>query len=548
MEILQVKNLSFRYPNAAWTAVTSVDFSMEAGEFAVLCGASGCGKTTLLRLLKPELAPQGEKSGEVIYGFSGNSASRIGFVGQNPDEQIVTDRVWHELAFGLENMGLPADIIRRRVGEMASYFGIQTWFHQKTDDLSGGQKQLLNLASVMVMQPDILLLDEPTSQLDPIAAADFVATLRKLNQEFGLTVLLVEHRLEEVLSLSDRVLLMERGTLRFCGVPADLPKYILPNSSISAALPIATRVFCTMGMTGTCPLTVREGKKLLKNRFAPQPTMFSAASDSEKHGTVALEVRQVWFRYEKDLPDVLHGISFSVFPGELFALLGGNGSGKTTTLHVISGLLSAYRGDILFFGKSIRHFRGNALYRGTLSLLPQNPQEVFSSDTVRADLWDILAVAEVGDAEKETTLDAMAKKFGIYDLLDRHPLDLSGGEQQKCALAKVLLTKPRVLLLDEPTKGLDADAKRMLGGLLRNLAAEGMTILCVTHDLDFAAENADRCALLFDGEILSCAAPRAFFSGNAFYTTPANRMIRGLCPDAVTYEDILEFCKNGETL
>lgn len=226
MEILHIEDLTFRYPDAPRPALQNVSLSVSDGEFAVICGVSGCGKSTLLRLIKRELAPFGEKSGVIMYDGQSQEAldlrtecTGIGFVQQRPESQIVTDKVWHELAFGLESLGLPAEAIRRRVCETAAYFGIEAWFRQNTAELSGGQKQLLNLAGVTVMQPKLLLLDEPTAQLDPIAAADFITTLHKLNRELGITVLLVEHRLEEVLPIADRVILMEDGAIGFDGSP-----------------------------------------------------------------------------------------------------------------------------------------------------------------------------------------------------------------------------------------------------------------------------------------------------------------------------------------
>ncbi|MBQ7354002.1 MAG: ABC transporter ATP-binding protein, partial [Clostridia bacterium] len=218
MEILQIENLSFRYPKAEHNALTDVTLSINRGELVVVCGQSGCGKTTLLRLLKKELAPAGEQVGSVRYCGTPvgeledrTSAAEIGFVMQDPESQIVTDRVWHELVFGAENLGIPSDVIRRRAGELASYFGIDGWFRRTTDTLSGGQKQLLNLASVTLLQPKVLILDEPTAQLDPIAAAEFMNTLQRLNRQLGLTVILSEHRLEEVFPSADKILLMDKG-------------------------------------------------------------------------------------------------------------------------------------------------------------------------------------------------------------------------------------------------------------------------------------------------------------------------------------------------
>lgn len=544
MEQLRIENLTFRYAGAERNALEDVSLSVRSGEFLAICGESGCGKTTLLRLLKPELAPAGERSGTIDAGGK-QTPGTIGFVLQNPDNQIVTDRVWHELAFGLENLGVPTEIIRRRVGEMASYFGIQGWFRKRTDELSGGQKQLLNLAAVMVMQPEILILDEPTAQLDPIAAAEFLGTLQKLNRELGLTVLLAEHRLEEVFPIADRVLMMDGGRVLLCDAPGkigDGVRNLCPDHPMMAALPSAVRIYRALGGGETdCPLTVRQGRDYLERRY---PDRHGTLPETEyRHSEVpAIEMKNVWFRYERDLPDVLRGTNLRVYRGEHYAVLGGNGSGKTTMLSVAAGLWKAYRGEVKIAGEPIRSYRGNLLWRGTLALLPQNPQTVFIRDRVRADFEEILEAHGVPKPERAERIDAIAGKLGIVPLLDRNPFDLSGGECQKCALAKVLLTSPRILLLDEPTKGIDAGAKRTLGALLDSLRADGITILTVTHDVEFAAETADRCALFFDGEILSEDTPSRFFSGNTFYTTAANRMARTLCPNAVTCGDVVRFC------
>lgn len=545
MDILQIENLNFRYPGAERNAVDGVSFSVHSGEFMVVCGVSGCGKTTLLRLLKPELAPAGKLDGRIVYCGGERTPAQIGYVLQNPDNQIVTDKVWHELAFGLENLGLPTEVIRRRVGEMANYFGIQDWFRKKTDELSGGQKQLLNLAAVMVMQPRVLILDEPTSQLDPIAASDFIATLQKLNRELGLTILLVEHRLEEVFPIADRVLLMDSGRVLVCDAPEKIGDALPDGHPMRAALPSAVRIFRSVQVADRCPLTVREGRDFLERHFGDRRG--TLPEPAYRHGeNVAVELKNVWFRYEKDLPDVLRGTSVQVYAGEIYAVLGGNGTGKTTMLQVIAGVCKAYRGKVLIAGKRIRDYGGNSLYRGVLALLPQNPQTVFIRDTVRADLTEMLEVHGVPKAEREKKIMDVAEKLSIASLLDRNPFDLSGGEGQKCALAKVLLTNPGILLLDEPTKGIDAGGKLVLKDILERLKADGMTVLLVTHDVEFAAETADRCALFFDGEILSADTPMRFFGGNTFYTTAANRMARTLCPNAVTCGQVVAFC-NGET-
>lgn len=558
MDILQIENLTFRYPKTEQNALENIDLQVRKGEFLLLCGQSGCGKTTLLKLLKRELAPAGEKSGRILYDGvlqealdARRSASEIGFVLQDPDSQIVTDKVWHELSFGLENLGVPTSVIRRRVGEMASYFGIQDWFRKRTDALSGGQKQMLNLASVMVMQPKVLILDEPTGQLDPIAASEFIATLKKLNRELGVTILLAEHRLEEVFPVADRVLLMDKGRALLLDTPRAFGKRlreISPDHPMLSGLPAAVRIFHALGVRDDCPLTVREGRDFLERHFTASKADLSVPQNTDTNGGVAAELRDVWFRYEKNAPDILRGVSLQIFKGELFCLLGGNGVGKTTLLNVLSGLDAPYRGKVFEDGKPLKSYKGNALYRNRLALLPQNPQTVFLKDSVKADFQELLETLDVPKAQRAEEIRKSADELGVAPLLDRHPYDLSGGEQQKCALAKMLLLHPQILLLDEPTKGLDTASKAELRTIFKRLTkSRGMTLVLVTHDVEFAAENADRCALLFDGEIVSCEPPSAFFAENSFYTTAASRMARELYPHAVTCADVVACCiKNRE--
>ena len=555
MDLFRIENLSFRYPAAEKNALSEISLSVEGGSFVVLCGQSGCGKTTLLKMLKRELSPHGSRSGEIFYNglclqelSERKSACEIGYVLQNPESQTVTDKVWHELAFGLENMGAPTSVIRRRVGEMASFFGIQDWFRKNTSELSGGQKQLLNLASIMVMQPKVLILDEPTSQLDPIAAADFIATLQKLNKDLGLTILLAEHRLEEVFPIADRVLVMEEGGIAAYEPPRSVERALReknPAHPMLKALPSAVRIFCGVDRIGDCPLTVKEGRRYLSEHWSENPPCVHPAAYMPG-GEPALELKEVWFRYSRDLPDVLRGVTFSVCKGESFCILGGNGTGKTTMLDIAAGLRKAYRGKVLVAGKPLKEYRGGELYRHHLALLPQNPQTVFLKKTVEADFEEICKVMEYSAQERADMIESVSARLGIEPLQKQHPYDLSGGEQQKCALAKMLLLRPRILLLDEPTKGIDAFAKLQLLEIIRELKKDGIAIVTVTHDVEFACMAADRCALFFDGEIVSDDVPRRFFAENNFYTTAANRIARHLDPFAVTVEDVVAFCRGGK--
>ena len=583
MELLRTENLSYSYENCTEYALKDLSCVVERGDFVVVSGTTGSGKSTFLRMLKPELTPPGERDGSVLLfgtpveNLSGReSAAKIGFVMQNPQLQAVTDKVWHELAFGLENMGMPQELIRRRVSEIACYFGIEDWFSKDVSELSGGQLQLLNLASVMVMQPELLLLDEPTAQLDPIAAADFLQTLSRLNRELSVTVILVEHHLEEALPLANRLMILRDGRLAAFGHPKDVILQIMERDEIPADMPAAVRLFAGLkkadcaqaelrktddcaqdelkkaeltkeGYTlaglkkeaeskadfaaEQCPVSVREGRNYLEAGF--RNDIRNIQTECRRNEKKVLEFRDVFCRYGTDMPDVLNGLSFSVYEKEIFCLLGGNGSGKSTTLMCAAGLLKYYAGDILVFGKKLRKYNGRELYRECLSMLPQDVQSVFLRNTVREELEDVQA-------------DIDSLPFDLKPVLQRHPYDLSGGQQQMAALAKVLSSKPKLLLLDEPTKGLDAAARRNVRDVLWKLCDSGMTIVLVTHDVEFAAETADRCAMLFRGEIVSCGEPRAFFSGNSFYTTAFSRMTRGFYDNAVTYADTMELCiQNG---
>ena len=542
MAHIEIRNLTFTYPGKETPSLQGIDLSIEAGEFVLLCGHSGSGKTSLLRHLKPVLCPHGKTEGSVrlngreLSEIDGRTqASAVGFVMQDPDDQIVTDKVWHELAFGLESLGTEQKTMRLRVAEMASYFGIQGWFHRNVSELSGGQKQLLNLASVMAMQPEILILDEPTSQLDPIAAADFLNTVKKINRDLGTTVLITEHRLEEVYPYADRVVVMEKGKLLANGSPRQVGQLLYErHEELFSALPTPARVFYAVGERGQCPLTVREGRSWLTERFPQQPLPHREPKprESKLSSEMALRLRDVWFRYEKDSPDILRQVELEVPQGCLYAIVGGNGTGKSTLLKTLCGICKAYRGKIELLGKPLKKYSSRELFRGCVTLLPQDPKSLFAKKTVREELEEMDGAPE--------QWQAMAKLCRIDGLTQQHPYDLSGGEQQRVALAKVLLTEPRILLLDEPTKGLDGAFKITFAGILRELCRKGLTIVMVSHDVEFCAEYGDLVGMFFDGQLLTTAEPRQFFGHNSFYTTAANRMSRCLFDKAVTVSDVTE--------
>lgn len=556
MEILNIKNLNFKYPSCDVKALDDVSLSVEQGSFNLLCGESGCGKTTLLKMIKRELSPAGEKSGDILfcgedlYSISDiASACRIGYVAQNTDDAIVTDTVWRELSFGLENVGVSGEEAKRRVAETASFFGIEKLLKRKICELSGGQKQMILLSAVMLMHPSLLILDEPTSKLDPIAAADFIAAIRKLNVELGITVIIAEHRIEELISIADRIIYMEDGRVPFVCRPRELSDKlsgVKKGHVIKGTLPGAVRLFSELKKSGDSPLTVNEGRIFVDESFKNdiRENEIPEYSHSE---TESIRLEAVSFRYSKNSDDILSLLDLTVYKGERFFILGGNGVGKTTLLSVISGLRRPYRGKVFVEGKKLSEYKSNSLYRGVLASLPQDPYTLFLESSVREDLRKYLTALGRKRDEIDERINSVCAKMKTEHLLDRHPFDLSGGEIQKCALTKVLLAEPSIILLDEPTKGYDSRSKEVFAQILASLSSEGITTVTVSHDIEFAAENADRCAMLFGGEIISPAVPEVFFSENYFYTTAANRMARGKYDRVVTVKDLARMCMlNGE--
>jgi len=440
MAYIKIKNLKFKYPNTKKEILSEINLNVEQGEIVVVCGKTGSGKSTLLQNLKKEIAPAGDLSGEINI-----NADKVGFVFQNPEHQVVTDKVYSELSFGLENEGISTDEIKLRVAEISEYFGITDWYFKNVDELSGGQKQILNLASVMVTNPDVLILDEPIAMLDPIAKESFLHLLGRINRDFGTTIIMAEHDVKKVSYLADRILAIKDGK-----ISEDISEWL-------------------------------EEDIYQKTNIESKDEVF--------------ECKNIWFRYHKNDPDVLRGLNLSVNEGETFCMLGGNGTGKTTALLVMSKVLKPYRGKTKTDKK--------------IGLMPQDAKKLFSYESLREELDN--------SYEEEEKKKEIIKWMGFEELLDTHPYDLSGGEQEKLGLAKVLSTDPDIILLDEPTKGLDAFFKKDISTLFDELKKEGKTIVLVTHDIEFCKQVADRCGLFAQGELIGVNNTEEFFKNMRFY-------------------------------
>ena len=534
MDALSFQGFSYAYPGADAPVLRAVDWRVPAGAFVILVGATGSGKTTLLRCAKPELAVAGERSGEVrafgrsLYGEGANDAAEdaedvedaaaapaadaareapasqlIGYVAQNPETQIVCDTVWHELAFGLENAGTPPALMRRRVAEVAHFFGIEPWFGRETAKLSGGQKQLLNLASALALRPRVLLLDEPTGQLDPVAAKNFLHALFRVNRECGITVVMATHAPESAAAYATAAVRLEEGRI----APARLEEFLPQSASGGGDMACRGETLAAEDATGTTATPARGGEEAVAHVPASSPRAPAAVVRSS---SPALELREVSFRYERDLPWVLAGACLRVAPATVHAIVGGNGCGKSTALRLVAGVLKPERGRV-----------HNSL-RDAQALVPQNPRALFACDTVREELMEWARPARYGEDDAR----AMAVRFGLDGLLGRHPSDLSGGQQQLLAEAKVLLTRPHLLLLDEPAKGLDAASKLEVARSLREEQAKGTTVVMVSHDLSFVSCVADEVTMLFDGEDACTEPAAAFFEGNLFFRPEPDTFMR----------------------
>ena len=458
---LAYDDVTFRYPGSHDDVLSGVSMAVPAGAFALLVGGTGSGKSTLLSLAKPQIAPVGDRAGQVrVFGrpvddLDGAEACEVGYVFQDPDNQIVCDSVWHEMAFGLENLGTPQGEMRRRVAEASYFFGMGPWFHSDTDALSGGRKQLLALASTLVMQPRVLLLDEPTAQLDPIAARNFLHALFRVNRELGCTVVVATHEPELMADYATCAFELADGAVR-------------PVEDLG--------------------------------RFKCEATLADRGALCDANAPAAVSARGAWFRYGRDDDWVLRGLDLEVRRGEVHALVGGNGCGKSTLLALIAGTRRAQRGEV----------------RSAISakaMLPQDPKALFAEERVDEELMEWAHIGGYGADE----VQAMMGELGLADRAGLHPYDLSGGQRQMLALGKLLLVHPRLLLLDEPTKGLDRAAREHVADMIEAARREGVTVVVSTHDLAFVRRIADRVSLMFDGE-LACTEPVGeFFRNNLFY-------------------------------
>nr|WP_295605053.1 ATP-binding cassette domain-containing protein [uncultured Methanobrevibacter sp.] len=605
MALIEFNNFSFAYMNSDGTesevkSLDSINLEIDYGDFVLLCGPSGCGKTTLLTNLKKELMPAGRRSGEIKFNGKRiidmdeiSSACDIGYLFQNPDSQIVTDTVIQEIAFPLENIGLPTEEIRNRISEIVAFFGINDILHKNVNELSGGQKQLVNLCSLLVLRPQVLLLDEPMSQLDPIASYEFLSIVRRLNEEFSITVIMSEHKADSIFPFIDKAVFLKEGKIEFVDNAHNICSEVIDDEIFENYLPAVTKIYNSLSVKYpsliklNTPLSIREGRRCLNTIHDDLIKISNDDVDSinlnhdnlhitnkkyhsqEKSGILdkislggnknaLISMNGIYFAYEKGKL-ILKNVDFELEKGDFVSLIGGNGVGKSTFLQLLVGILKPIKGKVKY-KKGIK-----------LAYVHQNPMIHFSKDNVKEEFLESILESNLLNNNsvgfnKETYDDLLKMTneeftesdllnglefdsiefkfkeliefFDICDLIDKHPYDCSGGEQQKIVIVKALLQNADVLVLDEPTKGLDPISSKNLANILNSLRDNGITILMTSHDLDFVANNCKRCLMLFDKDIQIDDDPKVIFAENNFYTTFVNRMVKDYVPEIVTLDDL----------
>lgn len=552
LENYRLQNLSFCYPGQSNFALNDISLRIRQGEFIVVCGPSGSGKSTLLRLLKPELSPHGTTKGSISFlekspdAFTlQDSARNIGFVMQDPEYQTVTHDVLSELSFGLENLGMDSDGIALRLSEITAYFGLESILEKNTSELSGGQKQLLSLASVLTMHPRVLILDEPTSQLDPTAADALMHTVTRLCTENDITVIVSEHRLEQILPFATRVLVLDNGRLIADCAPKDIDRNLfLSNEFVFRAMPTPMRLHAALKIDGPAPLQVSEGRNMLSSILPDSDLKTDLPPVPALSETLAVECSNLWYAYDNS-GYVLRGLNLKVPKSSLFAVMGANAAGKSTALSIIAGIRQPRSGTVRIYDKNIKKYSKEELFHGLIAFLPQKCETLFAAATIREELLTMLRDSKLSKEQKAQRITEVARFLLLEDLLDRHPYDVSGGEMQRAALAMVLLRDPQIILLDEPTKGIDNVMKHTLAQKLLALCKAGKTVIMVSHDTEFCAEYCTACAMLFRGRTAAIGDKRSFFSQHYFYTTAANKTARAFFPGAVTEEEVLMLCRKN---
>lgn len=530
--MIKLHDFTFTYNGTAQPALQNVALTIEDGEFILITGASGGGKSTLCRCfngLVPHfyggtISGRAEVQGmDILTTPPKELATKVGMVFQDPENQLVTTDVEREIAFGLENLGFPVNLIARRIEEALDTAGIANLRTRKHHELSGGEKQKVVIASVLALHPEVLVLDEPTSELDPQSAEEVLRLLERLNDELGITVILIEHRLDRVVHLVDRVLVMNEGSIQTNGRPREVMNIGDLGSGIPPVIRLMQRLRAKGLKLSKLPLTVKEARlelqKVLRNINR------SELSDDRLDIKPILKVDKLWFSYGDRA--ALRDIKMTINKGELTAIMGRNASGKTTLVKHLNGLLKPSKGRVIIDGIDTRQCSVAELSR-QVGYVFQNPNDHLFADTVEEEVAFSLRNQGLEEVQINKPVEQILNQFRLARYRQSYPRNLSGGEKQRLALASVLVTRPKIIILDEPTRGMDYALKLELIGFLTDYCKRGNSVIMVTHDVEIVAERADRVILLSEGRVVVDGSKREVLSKALLFSPQINRLAQAL--------------------
>ncbi|MBU3203663.1 ABC transporter ATP-binding protein [Clostridium algidicarnis] len=560
MNHIKLNNLSYKYPNAVNDSLKDINIDIEKGKFVLIIGKSGSGKSTLAKVISGSIPNfyGGRLKGNIeiegvncINETGDNHRRNVSMVFQDPEKQLIMNKVHREIAFGLENIGLATSDIQKRLFESLQFCSLLDFYNRDIKTLSGGEKQKVVIASALAMRDECIILDEPTSQLDPSSAEEIINLIKKINEELGVTIIVIEQRMERWMEFSDKVMFMQQGEIDFFGIPEDFL-----NTNNSSFMPSYIEALRCMDIRES-PKTFKNARIIMEKQLGRKIKIAESPNENKEHkehkeskskfllGRLfsnkekeegEISIKDLKVNYDDNL--VLNNINLNIQKGDFCALIGPNGAGKSTFFKAIMNLIE-YKGDIRFQNKNIKDINKRDFYK-SIGYVSQNPNDYISRDSVYNEIKFTLDNYNIKDEKK---INKVIKRLNLEHLKDKNPRDISGGERQRLAIATMIVLEPKVLLIDEPTRGLDNENKKRLQEILKEINSTGVTIILITHDMDFAANVANRFIMLFNGKITSDGDMQKVFKEGFYYTTTLHKLFNNINKNVFKLEDVNTFYK-----